>query len=60
MSILAKKTEERAIELLAECIVLFEKLEHLEMTAQDGFDARTPENLLRTIVENNSVAEATT
>ncbi|ANI90127.1 hypothetical protein A9P82_13035 [Arachidicoccus ginsenosidimutans] len=53
MSILSQHTEEKVIAVLAECIILFEKLYYLHMTAQDAFDARTAENLLKGIVESN-------
>lgn len=53
MSILSENTEEKAIEVLAECVQLFEKLHYLKMTGQDAFDARMAENLLKTIIESN-------
>jgi len=53
MSILSGQTEEKAIAVIAECVLLFEKLHYLRMTAQDAFDTRTAENLLKGIIESN-------
>lgn len=53
MSILADTTEEKVIAALSECVILFEKLHYLKMTAADDFDAATAERLLKRIIESN-------
>lgn len=53
MSNLSAHTEEKAIAVLAACVLLFEKLCYMDMTAQDAFDTRTAENLLKGIIESN-------
>jgi len=50
MSILAPHTEQRAIEILAQCLPYFELLANLKMTAEDDFDAKQAENSLRRII----------
>ena len=53
MSNLSDKTEEKAIAVLAKCVVSFEQLNYLNMTHEDAFAARAAENHLRSIIENN-------
>ncbi len=53
MSILADKTERKAIEILARCVLLFEGLHYLHMSNEDSFDAKSAENLLRGIIESS-------
>ena len=53
MSNLSAHTEEKAIAVLAACVLLFEKLCYMDMTAQDASDARKAENLLKGIIESN-------
>jgi len=52
MSRLAKTTEPKALRVLLHTLPFFGQLEHLRMSAQDAFDARQAENLLRGIIEN--------
>ncbi|HZY38140.1 MAG TPA: hypothetical protein VFE53_15900 [Mucilaginibacter sp.] len=51
MSTLAPHTEQRAIEILAQCLPYFELLANLKMTAEDDFDAKQAENFLLRITK---------
>lgn len=53
MSILANKTERKAITELAKCLKYFDNLSPLQMTAADAFEARQAERLIRGIIESN-------
>jgi len=51
MSRLADTTERKALRVLLRTLPFFGQLETLRMSAQDAFDARQAENLLRGIIE---------
>ena len=53
MSTLALQTDQKAKEVLAQCLPFFDELRNLETTAKDSHDARQAENILRRIIENN-------
>ncbi|HVW97058.1 MAG TPA: hypothetical protein VHA56_13895 [Mucilaginibacter sp.] len=48
---MAKKTENKAIKILAKCLSYLDELHNLKMTAEDAFDARQAENNLRRIIK---------
>ena len=52
MSVLAPHTEQRAIEILSQCLSYFELLSQLKMTAEDDLDAKQAENCLRRIIKD--------
>ncbi|MBT2560172.1 hypothetical protein J7E50_02915 [Pedobacter sp. ISL-68] len=47
MSNLSKKTEIKALKVLAKTLRFFDELRDLDMTACDDYDATSAENLLR-------------
>ena len=51
MSNLAKKTERKALKVLANTLRFFEGTAELDMTAPDAFKARAAENIIRGIIE---------
>jgi len=53
MSILAEKSERKAIAVLANTLRFFDKTMLLSMSATDAQDARTAENLIKAIIESN-------
>jgi type IV secretory pathway VirB4 component len=53
MSNLANKTERKALQLLANTLRFFEETANLKMTANDAFQAREAENMIKGIIENN-------
>lgn len=53
MSILANRTEYRALLIIAQMVREFERLDKLEMTKLDDFDAKLAYGLLSRIVESN-------
>ena len=53
MSCLAETTEKAAIMVIRNILPCFGQLGSLGMSAQDAFDARAAENLLRGIVESS-------
>jgi hypothetical protein len=53
MSRLAETTEKAAIAVIQRMLPCFGQLDSLGMSAQDAFDARAAENLLRGIVESS-------
>ncbi|QQL49997.1 hypothetical protein [Mucilaginibacter ginkgonis] len=53
MSILAEKTERKAIKVLANTLRYFDDLNFLNMTAEDDFDAATAKRLISGLVEKN-------
>ncbi|MDB5158302.1 MAG: hypothetical protein JWR50_3009 [Mucilaginibacter sp.] len=53
MSNLAKKTERKALKVLANTLRFFEGTAKLDMTATDAFKAREAENILKGIIEAN-------
>ena len=52
MSILAPQTEQRAIEILNQCLPYFDLLANLKMTAEDDSNAKQAENCLRRIIKD--------
>jgi len=52
MSTLAPHTEQRAKEVLSQCLPYFELLANLKMTAEDDFDAKQAENCLRRVIND--------
>jgi hypothetical protein len=57
MSHLAETTEKAAITVIQKMLPRFGQLDSLGMSAQDAFDARAAENLLRGIVESSPYYE---
>lgn len=57
MSRLAETTEKDAIVVIQRMLPCFGQLGSLGMSAEDAFDARTAENLLRGIVESSPYFE---
>lgn len=53
MSRLTETTEKAAIRVIRNILPCFGQLDSLGMSAQDAFDARAAENLLRGIVESS-------
>lgn len=53
MSNLARKTERKALKVLANTLRFFEGTTKLDMTATDAFQAREAENILKGIIEAN-------
>ena len=53
MSRLAETTEKAAIAVIESLLPRFGELDSLGMTAEDAFDARKAENLLRAVAESN-------
>lgn len=53
MSNLSNKTEKKALNVLASCVVNLEKLHYLDMTAADDFDATQVKNLMTGIIQSN-------
>lgn len=53
MSNLARKTERKALKVLANTLRFFEGTEELDMTASDAFKARQAENIITDIIERN-------
>ena len=53
MSNPAKKTERKALKVLANTLRFFEGTAELDMTAPDAFKAREAENILKGIIEAN-------
>jgi ribulose bisphosphate carboxylase small subunit len=53
MSNLSSKTEQKAIEELAQCLKHFDNLANLKMTAFDAEAARVAENVIKGIIETN-------
>lgn len=53
MSLLAEKTEKSALYELAKSLKFFENLNPLWVSAEDAFAARSAENLIRSVIENN-------
>jgi len=53
MSILAQKTEKKAVKVLANTLRFFDQTDLLFISAEDAHKAREAENILRGIIENN-------
>jgi len=53
MSSLSNKTEKKALNVLARCVVNLEKLHYLDMTTTDDFDATHAKNLMTGIIQSN-------
>ncbi|OPC66499.1 hypothetical protein BAY13_17360 [Elizabethkingia bruuniana] len=53
MSNLADKTEYKALSILAKMVKQFEKLQYLDMTKIDDWDATQTRNLLEGIIQSN-------
>jgi hypothetical protein len=53
MSNLANHTERKALQVLANILRYFDETEDMNMTANDAFQAREAENIIRGIIENN-------
>jgi hypothetical protein len=53
MSILANKTEYRAIWLIARSLKLLEGLDKMAMTKTDDFEISLAKNMMRSVIENN-------
>jgi hypothetical protein len=53
MSILAENTEKRAIKELAKVLKHFGRLDPFGMSAQDTYDSRQAEHLIRAVIESN-------
>ncbi|RZK42668.1 MAG: hypothetical protein EOO90_06415 [Pedobacter sp.] len=53
MSTLSKKTEKAVLSLLAKCLKPIADLNSMRMSAEDAFDSKRAENLIRGIIESN-------
>lgn len=53
MSNLADKTEYKVMNIIAQMVKQFEKLDYLDMTKEDDWNATNARNLLQGIIENN-------
>lgn len=53
MSNLANKTERKVLKVLAKTLRFFDDTENLDMTAEDAFQAREAENIIKGIIERN-------
>ena len=53
MSILAQKTEKKAVKVLANTLRFFDQTDLMFISAEDAHKAREAEYILRGIVENN-------
>ena len=53
MSVLHEKTDKRAIQELAKCLIHFERLYPFNMSAPDAVQAKQAHNLIQTIIETN-------
>jgi len=53
MSNLANHPEQKALKVLAKTLRFFDDTAHLNMTANDAFQAREAENIIKGIIENN-------
>ena len=53
MSILAQTTERKAVTTLKKVLPIFERLDHVAMSAADAFDTVTALNLIRRVIESN-------
>lgn len=53
MSILSKRTERKAIKLLANTLRFFSNTDLLFVSNEDAFKVKEAENILRGVIENN-------
>lgn len=50
MSILAEKTEQKAIRVIAKCVKILDELNNLEVAKLDDFDISQAKNLMKTVI----------
>jgi len=60
MSILAQTTERKAITVLNRVLPIFDRLDHVAMSAADAHDTTTALNLIRRIIESNPARQRRT
>jgi hypothetical protein len=53
MSILADKTEKKAIRILTRCVKILDDLDRLQITKLDDFDISLAKNLMKKVIESN-------
>lgn len=53
MSILFSKTEDKVIKELSECLIHFDNLANLKMTAFDADASKVAENIIKGIIQSN-------
>ncbi len=53
MSILAEKTEKKAIRILTRCVKILDDLDRLQITKLDDFDISLAKNLMKGVIESN-------
>ncbi|MEE1897033.1 hypothetical protein V1389_01710 [Flavobacterium rakeshii] len=53
MSLLADKTERKAVTTLKKILPIMERLDHVVMSAADAFDTTTALNLIKRVIESN-------
>jgi hypothetical protein len=58
MSLLAATTDKKALAILAGMLPLFGQLDRLPMGAADAYAAREAENLIRGIIDTNTILES--
>ena len=54
MSILANKTDYKAIKIIAKSLKLLDGLDKLAMTKTDDFEVSLAKNMMKSIIDNNS------
>jgi hypothetical protein len=54
MSILANKTDYKAIKIIAKSLKLLDGLDKIPMTKTDDFEISLAKNMMRSIIDNNS------
>ncbi|WP_295715793.1 hypothetical protein [Mucilaginibacter sp.] len=53
MSILAEKTDYRAIRIIARSLKLLQGLDNLAMTKTDDFELSLAKNMMKSVIDNN-------
>jgi len=54
MSILAEKTDYRAIKIIARSLKLLQGLDRLAMTKTDDFEISLAKNMMKSVIESNT------
>ncbi len=54
MSILAVKTDQQAIKIIARSLKLLQGLDRLAMTKTDDFEISLAKNMMKSVIENNA------
>jgi hypothetical protein len=53
MSILAEKTDQQAIKIIARSLKLLQGLDRLAITKTDDFEISLAKNMMKSVIENN-------